>query len=497
MHRRSLLRALPALAVPSRAWAAEGPGSPFSPATVHDFAQDLAARPFAPQDTGLPGYIAKLSYDQYRTLRFDKAQALWRGTRLPWQVEFFHRGFIYTGRVDINEVVDGRSVPVAYRPSQFAFGDVQRPTNEDLGYAGFRLHSPINRPDYFDEVCAFLGASYFRGVAKGLVYGLSARGLAIKTADPSGEEFPFFRTFWIERPQPGARPDPITVHALLDSPSATAAFRFVITPGNETVFDTAVTLFPRVDIDQVGVAPLTSMFLFDSNDRERVDDWRPAVHDSDGLLVATGHGEMLWRALANPTRLQVSVFTDKAPHGFGLVQRKRGFGDYQDLEARYDKRPSAWVEPVGDWGEGAVTLVEIPTDKEINDNVVAFWRPKQKLQAKVAYSFAYRLHWAPVPSLKAAPAPVTGTMVGLGDNGVRIFVLDVANLPASPALRADVTSDKGQLAHVVSQPNPPSGGWRISFEMQPGRETTVELHARLLDGDKPVSETWLYRWTSA
>ena len=200
----------------------------------------------------MPGYLDSLGYDQYRALRFDKEHALWRGTKLPWQVEFFHRGSIYKGRVDVNEVVDGRSNPIRYSADQFSFGGVQRPTNEDLGFAGFRLHAPMNRPDYFDEVCAFLGASYFRAVSKGLNYGLSARGLAIKTADPAGEEFPFFRTFWIERPATSPKLEPITIHALLDSQSATGAFRFTITPGDDTVFDTAVTLFPRVDIDQVG-----------------------------------------------------------------------------------------------------------------------------------------------------------------------------------------------------------------------------------------------------
>lgn len=260
---------------------------------------------FQPQETGLPAFLANISYDQYRMLRFDKAHALWRGAKLPWQVEFFHRGSIYQGRVDVNEVADGLSRPVRYSPDQFSFGGVQRPTNEDLGFAGFRLHAPLNRPDYFDEVCAFLGASYFRAVAKGLGYGLSARGLAIKTADQGGEEFPYFRTFWIERPKPGPRPTPITVHALLDSQSASAAFRFVIAPGTDTVFDTAVTLFPRVDIDQAGIAPLTSMFLFDGNGRHRGEDWRPAVHDSDGLLMLTGHGETLWRPLANPSRLHL------------------------------------------------------------------------------------------------------------------------------------------------------------------------------------------------
>jgi glucans biosynthesis protein len=498
LDRRTLLRgvaALPILGAPA-AGAADQPGSGFGAATVRDAARELASKPFQPQETGLPAFLANIDYDQYRMLRFDKAHALWRGTKLPWEVEFFHRGSIYKGRVDVNEVVDGRSIPVRYNPDLFSFGTAQRPTNEDLGFAGFRLHAPINRPDYFDEVCAFLGASYFRAVAKGLGYGLSARGLAIRTADPGGEEFPYFQTFWIERPKPGSRPGPIVVHALLNSQSATAAFRFVITPGADTVFDTAVTLFPRVDIDQAGIAPLTSMFLFDGNDRRRVDDWRPAVHDSDGLLMLTGHGETLWRQLANPARLQVSSFGDRSPKGFGLQQRKRVFAGYEDLESRYESRPSAWIEPIGDWGEGAVMLVEIPSDKEVNDNIVAFWRPKARLQAGVAYNFAYKLHWSASAPVQGLPAPFTNTMVGPGENGARLFELDIAPLKSSTVPRLDVTNDKGQLRNLIASPNPATGGWRISFEMVPGRETTVELHGRLMDGNRPLTETWLYRWTT-
>jgi glucans biosynthesis protein len=476
--------------------AADPPGTLFTAATVRDAARDLASRPFQPQETALPSYLATISYDQYRMLRFDKAHALWRGTNLPWQVEFFHRGSIYKGRVDVNEVVDGRSIPVRYSPEDFSFGSLQRPTNEDLGFAGFRLHAPINRESYFDEVCAFLGASYFRAVAKGLGYGLSARGLAIKTADPAGEEFPYFKTFWIERPKPGAHPGPITVHALLESQSATAAFRFVITPGIDTVFDTNVTLFPRVDLDEAGVAPLTSMFLFDGNERHRVDDWRPAVHDSDGLLMATGHSEILWRQLNNPSRLQVSSFLDRAPKGFGLQQRRREFADYEDLESRYENRPCSWVEPQGDWGPGAVWLVEIPSDKEVNDNIVAFWRPAAKLQAQVAYNYGYRLHWSAAPPPKNLPAPFVNTMVGPGGNGAVLFVMDVAPLRHGVTPTLDVTSDKGKLQNILSMSNPATGGWRISFEMVPGSETVVELHARLMADKTPLSETWLYRWTT-
>ena len=476
--------------------AADSAGTPFDANTVRGLAQGLASKPFQAQETALPAFLNDLSYDQYRDLRFNKAQAVWRDSKLPWQIEFFHRGSIYKGRVDVNEVVDGRSTPIFYNPDQFSFGTAQRPTNEDLGFAGFRLHAPMNRADYFDEVAAFLGASYFRAVAKGLNYGLSARRLSIKTADPGGEEFPFFRTFWIERPAPSPRPEPITVHALLDSQSVTAAFRFIITPGEDTVFETAVTLFPRVDVDQVGVAPQTSMYLFGPNERGRVDDWRPSVHDSDGLLMLTGHDETLWRQLNNPARLQVSSFTDKAPKGFGLQQRERAFAAYEDLESRYDIRPSAWVEPAGDWGEGAVMLVEIPSDKEVNDNMVAFWRPKAKLQAGVGYNYAYKLYWSATPPVHGLPAPFTATMAGTGPDVSRDFVLDVGPLAAGAPPRGDVTSDKGQLRNVISTSNPATGGWRISFELVPARESVVELHGRLMDGDTPLTETWLYRWTS-
>ncbi len=496
LQRRALLAALPAILTSRPGFAAAETGTAFSAETVRDAARELAAKPFQAQDTALPTYLANLSYDQYRMLRFDKRDALWRDAKLPWQVEFFHRGSIYKGRLDVNEVVDGRSSPLRYDPQDFSFGSVQRPTNEDLGFAGFRLHAPINRPDYFDEVCAFLGASYFRAVAKGLGYGLSARGLAIRTADPGGEEFPYFKTVWIERPKPGTKPQPIIVHALLDSQSAAAAFRFVIAPGVQTVFDTAVTLFPRVDIDQAGIAPLTSMFLFDGNERNRVDDWRPGVHDSDGLLMLTGHGETLWRQLSNPSRLQVSSFVDRSPKGFGLQQRQRAFAGYEDIESQYQNRPCAWIEPVGDWGEGAVMLVEIPSDKEVNDNIVAFWRPKARLQAGLAYNYAYRLSWGATPPPKGLPTPFTNTMVGPGPDGSRVFELDIAPFKPGATPRLDVTSDKGELRNLTLAPLPGDAGWRIGFEMAPGREAVVELHGRLMAGDRPLTETWLYRWTS-
>jgi periplasmic glucans biosynthesis protein len=477
-----------------------GATSGFDGATVRNLARDLAKRPYQAPDSSPPEALNKLDYQDYRSIRFDPGHALWRGQGLRFTAEFFHRGFLYKQRVDIFEVANGRAVPIRYSPELFTFDKV-KPPGEDIGFAGFRIHNPINRPDYFDEICTFLGASHFRAVAKGQGYGLSARGLAIKTAEPSGEEFPLFRSFWLERPAKSR--DQIVVHALLDSPSAAAAFRFTVRPGSQTVFDTEIVLFPRTDIAACGFAPLTSMFLFDANDRTRVDDYREAVHDSNGLLIRNGKGEQLWRPLVNPRELQISAFSDTGPRGFGLMQRERNLNDYQDLEAHYEKRPSLWVEPIGDWGQGIVELVEIPTSREVNDNVVAFWRPHDPLKANGEYILNYRLHWCWSPPVASQPlAEVADTRCGLAwDQKNRQFVIDFvgrelkARRPgALPAI--DVGADKGKIENAVVEPNAVTGGWRLSFQLVQGSEKLVELHARLMDGEAPLTETWIYRWTA-
>jgi periplasmic glucans biosynthesis protein len=471
----------------------------FDPASVRRMARELAGKPFKAPDNKLPDSLKDLSYDKYRGIRFVPDKALWRGLNLPFEAQFFHRGFFYKERVDLFEVIQGTVQPIRYSPSLFTFGEVAPPpADADLGFAGFRLHAPMNRPDYYDEVAVFLGASYFRAIAKNEVYGLSARGLSINTADVKGEEFPAFRAFWIERPQAGI--NSCVVHALLDSQSAAAAFRFTIRPGETTVFDVESTIYPRVDIAQAGVGTLTSMFLFDANDRVDVDDFRPAVHDSDGLGMRNGRGEQLWRPLVNPRDLEISTFADTNPRGFGLMQRQRDFRTYEDLEARYEKRPSAWVEPIGDWGEGAVMLVEIPTKEEIHDNIVAFWRPREPLKAKSEYSGTFRIHWGSGKSPPGLPAEVVKTRVGAGPNKTRLFVIDLAGdmLKGVPdnEVRGDVWAEKGKLANVVTQPNAETGGWRLSFELAPDNAPTVELRAQLMRGDTPLSEVWTYRWTA-
>ena len=507
MRRRELLLAAAAsiadtLGAPLRANAAnaaDDQGLPFNADTVRQLARDLAQKPYKAADTNLPAELKNLSYDQYRAIRFLPERALWRNDKLPFQAEFFHRGFYFSDRVDVFEVDKGHARRILYTPDMFSFGAVPPPpAGTDIGFAGFRLHYPINRSDYYDEFAVFLGASYFRAVAKGQGYGLSARGLAINTADPKGEEFPAFRSFWIERPQPNA--NSIVVHALLDSQSTTGAYRFTIRPGQETIFDVEPVLYPRVDIAQAGIAPLTSMFLFDANDRKNVDDYRPGVHDSDGLAVHNGRDERLWRPLLNPTDLQISSFADTNPRGFGLIQRQRDFSAYEDLESHYEKRPSLWVEPIGDWGEGEVRLVEIPSKEEIHDNVDGFWLPRVPLTAKGEHSFIYRLHWGSQDPQPFPLARFIKTRIGAGADDSRLFVLDLIGdklKDATPAgsVKGQVSANKGRIDHIVTQLNTESGGLRLSFQLFPEKEPILELRAQLMRNDEALSEVWLYRWT--
>jgi glucans biosynthesis protein len=492
---------------PLPAWAMAGQASPASSAfdaeTVPTLARELSRQPYRAPDESLPASL-DTGYDGYRGIRFDPRQAIWRKEGLPFQLQMFPRGFLFKQRVDLWRVDRGRAHPITYSSRLFDFPDDVRPPRGDaLGFAGLRVHARLNRPDYFDELIAFLGASYFRALGKGHAYGLSARGLALGSGDATPEEFPIFRAFWVEQPTPAA--DHLVVHALLDSPSVAGAFRFAIRPGDETVIDVQSRLYPRVELTRAGIAPLTSMFEFDAGDRVGTDDYRPAVHDSDGLAIFNGQQEQIWRPLSNPPRVQASAFQDDNPRGFGLMQRKRSFAEYVDIEARYHERPSLWIEPQGAWGRGAVTLVEIPTGNEYHDNIVAFWRPEEPLRAGGEYRFDYRMHWCDQHSWQPALAVVSDTRVGAApDPARRLVVIDLAggrlaSLPEDAAVKTDVWATRGEISNPVAYRNPQTGGWRLSFEFRPNVEREdgrdVELHARLMDAQGPLSETWLYRWS--
>jgi len=490
--------ALPAWALTKSAATAQDESTPFDAASVRTLARELAAKDFVAPDRRLPPQLDKLSYDDYRNIRFNRDRALWHGTGARFEMQMFSRGFLFRDRVDLYVVTAGRAHPIAYDPAMFRFenGVAAPDAGLDLGFSGLRLHGPINNPETFDEIAAFQGASYFRGIGRNQVYGTSARGLAIDTAAPGGEEFPLFRAFWVEEPREGS--DTVVVHALLDSPSCAGAYRFTIRPGESTDMAVEMTLYPRRDIERPGLAPLTSMFLFGPNDRDGIDDYRPAAGDADGLAIATARGEILWRPLVNPRELQISVFSDAGPRGFGLMQRRRSFFDYQDLEARYERRPSVWVEPIGDWGPGAVYLIEIPTNEEIHDNIVAFWRPRDPLTRGGEYSYTYRLYWGWERPGDKPPISIGQTRVG-GREGSRHFVLDLVGEGARPealeGLTANVTASAGEVRNLTLYPNPEINGLRLAFDLAVDGVALSELRATLMRGDRRQSETWLYRWT--
>lgn len=503
----------PSLAVPSLSSATRGAARSATARYVRKLARQIARRTYRAPKGNAVGALAGLGYDGYRDIRFRPEKALWRNDDLGFEVQFFPSGYLFKDPVDIFLVDDGVTRRIKPDAALFDFGDLSLDQAEaaGVGFSGFRIHAPINRRDRYDEFLVFLGASYFRGVAKGQYYGLSARALSLDTATGDAEEFPNFRSFWIEKPD---TPQSIIVHALLDSPSVAGAYTFTITPGRETVVDTDAVIYPRRTLANVGLAPLTSMFLKNPHDPGGPPDFRPSIHDSDGLAMWNGQDERLWRPLLSPPAFQSSYFTDRDPKGFGLIQRERSFDDYQDLEAQYERRPSAWVEPQGSWGAGSVELVEIPTDVEYVDNIVTAWRPATPLAAYRAYAYAYRLSWREdVPELNVMRVHKTRIGAGSKPNSMR-FVLDfaqsqpqsiakvagsnaiIADAPLIPIPEVDLSSSGGTLAHTVVQANPHLPGIRVTFELDPHDETQIELRLALRADGVLASEAWLYRWSA-
>jgi len=471
---------------------------PFTFDTLLADARRRAAAPYAPQHNRLPAGLDKLSPEQYRSIRFNPDAGIWRAERLPFRLELLRAGYAMQTAVTVSTVENGEAHDVVATPAMF---EMEAALPAQLGkvslpLSGFRLRSRINSSKVWDEFLVFQGASYFRAVAKNLLYGLSARGIAINTAEPSGEEFPAFTHFWIEKP--GAHAGAIVVYALLESESTTGAYRFTVQPGVETTTDVDLTLFPRTEIRVAGIAPLTSMFLFNETNRGRLDDYRPEVHDSDGLQIAAASGEQIFRPLANPIKLQVSSFTTQQPKGFGLVQRSRQQGDFEDFDAQYERRPSAWVEPQGEWGAGSVELVEIPSGRETNDNIVAFWRPTQSLTQGHPAHFAYRIIWNAEPALPKSLGKTVASRSGASLDGKRrVFLLDFVGAGEKvDGLRLDLNASAGRISNATLMSNGALHGLRASFEIDPRDSELIELRLRIMRGDRPVTETWLYRWTS-
>ncbi len=503
MHRRNFISALASFAAMAGSKTFAAPmviaESPFSREALIEEARNLAASPYQERQK-VPQEWQDLTYDEYRLIQFDTKKALWRDTDSPIHIDFFHPGLYFPHPVEVNIVEDATAKKLGFDYDLFKKHEnaPELPLDETLGYSGFRLRTEMVKKNDFEEFFVMQGSNYFRAIATGQNYGLSARGLAINTAAPQGEEFPDFTRFWIERP--AADDTSIIIHAMMDSPSVAGLYSFTVKAGDPTIMDVAAQIFTRAELDNIGLGPLTSMFLFDETNRSRFNDFRPAVHDSDGLLIQNGAGETLWRALANPKTLQISSFVDDAPKGFGLMQRPQEFSDYADLEALYHKRPGLWVEPGENWGKGAVTLVEIPADREIYDNIVAYWRPRTPIPAGTSHSFQYRLSWGGEPLSGKPVARVLNTRMGTRFTGGYITTIDFEKNIAFPKdldmVTIHVSSSRGEISEGILQRNPDTGGVRLAFTFDPADANSTELRAQLLIDGKTITEVWLYRWTA-
>jgi periplasmic glucans biosynthesis protein len=474
-------------------------------------AQSRAQTPYSPTTRPLPSELAGLDYDAYRDIRYNRDAPLWRGEKLPFEANLFHVGRDVVS-VKVNEIVGGVVQPIRYDPANFDFGKNKLSPQAwgDLGHGGLRLFSNVNTPTVKDEIAVFLGASYFRALGEGQRYGLSARGLAIDTTGPK-EEFPRFTEFWLQRPLPEAKL--VTLYALMESERVTAAYRFDITPGARTTTEVRARVFARAGgepIKTLGIAPLTSMFLFGEN-QPRLGDFRPEVHDSDGLMVETGEGEWLWRPLQNPRSALTTSFATTNPRGFGLMQRDRNFSSYEDTEARYELRPGAWVTPVGDWGPGRVELFQFPIPDESHDNIVAYWVPAKAPTPAQPLDIAYRVSWQGKNQQLPPNGYVTQSRRGNGfvpanrdgsipQNLPTQFTIDFGgpaldNLPDDAPVKSVATAGEGvRVTESLAYKNPATGHWRMTLRLQrtdlsqPAQP--FELRAFLQLNGNAVSETW-------
>ncbi|MBX8497683.1 glucan biosynthesis protein G [Pseudomonas cichorii] len=462
-------------------------------------AKEMAGQKFEAPKSNLPTELREMKFADYQKIRFREDKAEWATDKTPFKLSFYHQGMHFDTPVKINEVTATTVEEIKYDANRFDFGDIKidPKATERLGYAGFRVLYPINKDDKQDEIMTMLGASYFRVIGKGQVYGLSARGMAIDTALPSGEEFPRFKEFWIEKPGPDD--NHLVIFALLDSPRATGAYQLTLRPGTNTLVDVKSRMYLRENVTKLGVAPLTSMFLFGANQPSRVPNYRRELHDSSGLSIQAANGEWVWRPLNNPKHLAVSSFSVENPRGFGLLQRGRDFSQYEDLDDRYDKRPSAWIEPKGDWGKGTVDLVEIPTADETNDNIVAFWKPDTLAAPGEPMEFNYRLHWTMQENAIHSPdlGWVKQTQRSIGDvrqsnlvrqpDGSLAFLVDfvgpvLAALPEDKTIRSQVTTDDNvELVENNLRYNPVTKGYRLTLRVKvKDRNKPTEMRAYLL-----------------
>lgn len=484
-----------------------GPAQVFTYETLIDKASTMAKQPYTPPPRPMPSVVEKIDYDAWGKIRYKPESALFGQGTGTYPVTFFHLGQFFQKSVKMHVVDKGQEREILYSSDYFSMprDSIARKLPENTGFAGFRLQESRKREDWrTQDWMAYLGASYFRAIGALNQYGLSARGVTIDPAESTPEEFPDFTEFFIE----GAANDaePVHIYALLDGPSITGAYHFSVRRTEGVIQDVEAALFMRKDVTRLGLAPLTSMYWFSETEKRRLEDWRPEVHDSDGLAIWTGAGERLWRPLVNQPYAVTSSFVDNNPKGFGLLQRDRAFENYLD-GVNYERRPSLWVEPQGEWGAGSVQLVELPTDDEIHDNIVAYWRPAEPVRAGGSYRLKYRLHWLGDEPYPARVARCVATRIGRGGQpgkprpkGVYKFSVEFAGAALDPLwgdtvkAKPVVTASSGEISGAFMEPIPGTRRWRAIFDLTPKDDQPVELRLFIQGNGDAMTETWLYQF---
>ncbi len=488
-----------------------GPAQPFSRDLLLDLAARRAAGPYRAPPQPAPAIVEKLDYDAWGKIRFIADRALFAEGPGRFPVTFFHLGMFFRKSVAMHVVEAGVAREILYDPALFDMpaDSPARGLPASAGFAGFQLREP--RDGALDwrrnDWVAFLGAAYFRAIGELKQYGLSARAVALDVAEAGRpEEFPDFTHVWFETPR-ADRPDEITLHALLEGPSITGACSFAMRRGAGVVMDVTQRFILRNAVARFGLAPLTSMYWYSETRKPTAVDWRPEVHDSDGLALWTGAGERLWRPLNNPPRTAVSAFADDNPRGFGLLQRDRAFDHYQD-GVYYERRPSLWIEPLGAWGKGAVQLVEIPTDDEIHDNIVAMWVPARPARAGDVVDLSCRMHWLADEPFPTPLGRCVATRLGNGGQpgqprprGVRKFMVEflggpLESIPFGVKPEPVLWASRGEFSYVFAEavPNEVKGHWRAQFDLTVTGEAPVELRCFLRADGRPLTETWAFQY---
>lgn len=471
---------------------------------VHSFADletqvaKVAAQPFQPTPP-LPEDLAKLEYDQYRMIAFEHNRSVWHATDRPFWLEAFHRGYVHTDKVEFNSISGGTTTPIPYRPEMFQFrGPLKgmRPP-ADLGFAGMRVVGKYPGKNEMNEMLVFVGASYYRARVKDRPYGTSVRGIAIDAAMNKPEEFPLFREFWVVEPQPGD--EKFVTLAEMDGPSVTGAYRFEFSPlADRSVMDVEATLYFRRTPDKVGLAPMTSMWMWGDGIAAPVGDHRPSVHDADGLLIENVDGSWFWRALSRQS-YPSTVRWDRPEgvKGFGLIQRDTNYDHFKDDEALYHQRPSVWIQPISGFDAGSIELFELASPHEGIDNIVAYWIPSQPVAPGEPLKIKYRVTFfnGDLPSETVAKA--TETRILRGKKGEPIVVEidfeggELDQIKEGEELRADLLTISSSLVESSIAVRG-SGKRTVSLKIQPEDVPAIGLEATLRVGDRTISETWSY-----